>query len=168
VTLGKDGKPSQANHGNIPPTLDPGKGGVTLVRATQTTVLSLAALRRLHFPLSGSRPDAKVDDAARTVLAALALCAAALSRNEGFDLRSRCLLTPTGPVVWEWLDADGGAHPVGLPVDAAIALLADAVKAAAKLGLPWHTEPFVLQPSPQLVELVRKNRSLMAQKTAEA
>ena len=63
VLEGKDGKPSEINHGNIAPSLsDTGKdplgdgserqylaGGVTIAYAEQTTVLSLPALRRLRF-----------------------------------------------------------------------------------------------------------------------
>src|ERR1035437_5741390 len=94
-------KPSKINHGNIPPSFrhkdkNTGKqvlnhGGVTLAYATQYTVLSLAALRRLKFPLAGvTKPE--VDNAARTVLAALGLAAICLLDEDGYDLRSRCLL----------------------------------------------------------------------------
>jgi len=68
IKLGKDGKPSEANHGNVTPSIT--DGGVTLASAVQTTVISLPALRRLRFPLNGKHTPA-VDDAARTVLAAL-------------------------------------------------------------------------------------------------
>jgi CRISPR-associated protein Csb1 len=81
-------KPSQINHGNVTPSLTHedkntkkrvlNRGGVTLAYAMQHTVLSLAALRRLRFPLNGvPKPDA--DQAARTVLAALGLTAIKLS-----------------------------------------------------------------------------------------
>ena len=46
--LGKDGKPSEANHGNVTPSIT--EGGFTISKARQTTTLSLAALRRLRFP----------------------------------------------------------------------------------------------------------------------
>ena len=78
VKLGKDGRPSEANHGNIAPSIE--DGGVTISKAVQTTVLSLPALRRLSFPVNGSNADlakqAELDDAARNALAAMALCAA--------------------------------------------------------------------------------------------
>ena len=48
MKLGKDGRPSEANHGNVTPTI--ADGGLTMARALQTTVLSLPALRRA--PLS--------------------------------------------------------------------------------------------------------------------
>src|SRR5208282_2180180 len=43
VKLGKDGKPSEANHGNVTPSIS--EGGFTIDYAEQTTVLSLPALR---------------------------------------------------------------------------------------------------------------------------
>ncbi len=58
-------KPSEVNHGNITPSLRHedkntrkqvlNHGGVTLAYAVQQTVLSLAALRRLRFPVDGVR-----------------------------------------------------------------------------------------------------------------
>ena len=52
---GTPGNPSKANHGNVTPTI--ADGGFTISKAVQTTVLSLPALRRLRFPLSGTDPD---------------------------------------------------------------------------------------------------------------
>ncbi|MBX3441384.1 MAG: type I-U CRISPR-associated protein Cas7 [Planctomyces sp.] len=138
-------------------------GGVTVASAEQMVVLSLPALRRLQFPLDGGQSDLKVNQAGRTVLAALGLCAAALTAERGFDLRSRCLLWPSEALKWELLGKPGtAAEGVGLDADAAIQLLNEAVETAAKLGLTWRTEPLKLQPSPQLVALVRKSQELSA------
>ena len=49
---GKKGSPSAINHGNIPPSIETDSGGVTISEAVQTTVLSLAGLRRLRFQQS--------------------------------------------------------------------------------------------------------------------
>jgi len=68
--------PSEINHGNIPP--DVTDGGVTIAHGEHTAVLSLPQLRRLRFPVDG-KFDPKRDDAARTVLAALALVGLTLS-----------------------------------------------------------------------------------------
>ena len=63
----KTGRPSEANHSNIPPTIT--EGGFTISKARQTTTLSLAVLRRLRFPLSGAADsDRAADLAARTAL----------------------------------------------------------------------------------------------------
>ena len=72
MKLGKDGKPSEANHGNVTPSTS--DGGFTIDYAEQTTVLSLPALRRLRFPAkSGDKSTPDGDVAARTYLAALGL-----------------------------------------------------------------------------------------------
>lgn len=142
-------------------------GGVTLDKALQTTVLSLPALRRLRFPLNkpevGKSSDPKVDDTARTALAALALCAATLTREQGCDLRSRCLLVPTSGYEWELLGPPSEQPKrFTLTSDGATALLRDAVKAAKDAGLPWMEEELVLTPSPELVALVKKSQDLAA------
>lgn len=153
--------PSEVNHGNIPPDIS--TGGVTISKAEQTTVLSLPALRRLRFPIDGKKPDPKVDDAGRTVLAALALCGATLAAERGLDLRSRCLLWPSESLRWELIDRPG-SDPTTFEVDAdnAIEVLNEAIGKAKKLGLTWLDEPLILTPSTKLVTLVRKSQELAA------
>lgn len=165
VPLGKTGRPSEANHGNVTPSI--ADGGVTISKAVQTTVLSLPALRRLRFPIDGQH-DTNRDNAARTALAALGLCAATLARLDG-DLRSRCQLFPTSPLEWELLDQPGEEpQRFTLPVDDAIAIYNEAVQAAKAAGLPWQQEEIVLHPSPELVALVRKSQELAAAATGGA
>jgi len=152
--------PSEINHGNIPP--DIAAGGVTIRQALQTTVISLAGLRRLRFPVDGNQSIER-DDAARTVLAALGLCAATLAAESGFDLRSRCLLWPEQEMTWEVLDRPGQApNTFTLDSDSAIGLLNAAIKAATKSGLPWRTEPIVLQPAPNFAKLLQRSQELAA------
>ncbi len=159
------GTPSVINHGNILPTVDPLAGGVTIDYAEQTTVLSLAALRRLRFPrtpsgeaLTGERRR-EAESAARAALAALGLAAITYSRDMGYDLRSRCALRPLQGLVLELVTADG-AEPAVFSLDRAGArqLLAEAARRAADAGLPWRTEPIDLQPMPKLVALIRESR----------
>jgi len=164
--LGKDGKPSEANHGNVTPSL--ADGGFTISKAVQTTVISLAALRRLRFPLDGAAAsDSAVDVAARTALAALGLAAATLAQADG-DLRSRCQLFPQHPPRWEVLDRPG-ERPAQFALDAsgAIELLNAAIAAAKAAGLPWEGE-IALTPAPELVELVRRSQELAATSGPEA
>jgi CRISPR-associated protein Csb1 len=164
---GKPGNPSKANHGNVTPSIE--RGSVTIRMARQTTVLSLPALRRLRFPLPGEKtPRPETDLAAHVALAALGLCAAALSKEQGCDLRSRCQLHPTQPFVWRLLDQPGDTtQPFLLPPEKAVTLLRDAVAQAKKAGLPWMETELVLTPSPQLAELVRRSQELAAS-SAEA
>ena len=147
-------RPSELGLSSVP--FDSENAGVTIEYAEQTTSLSLICLRRLRFPLDGAAPKQDVDVAARTVLAALGLAAATLAFEAGTDLRSRCLLWPDGPMVWELLDRPG-SEPGKFPLDgeAAVRLLGEAVAGAKAKGLPWPEEPIVLAPSEELVELVR-------------
>jgi CRISPR-associated protein Csb1 len=159
--------PAEINHGSVPFESD--NGGVTVEYAEQTTTLSLIQLRRLRFPLrQEGKASEEVNVAARAVLAALGLCSAAMAFGAGMDLRSRCLLFPEGPMAWELLAVPGQA-PVGYALDreAAVKLLKDAIAAAKKAGLPWETEPVVLTPSKQLVELVRKSQELAVSEAGE-
>lgn len=167
VKLGKDGKPSEANHGNVTPSL--ADGGYTVSKVRQTTVLSLTALRRLRFPLDGAADTSpEADQAARVVLAAIGLAAATLSREEGADLRSRCQLFPTEAFTWELLDTPGQApKQFTLNSQAAANLLNAAVQAAQAAGLPWEGD-ITLTPHPDLVRLVRKSQELEAYKAAGA
>ncbi len=146
-------QPSRVNHSSVP--FDSRNSGVTIEYAEQVTTLSLVCLRRLRFPLNGAgRPE--VDAAARTALAALGLCAATLAFESGVDLRSRCLLWPDGAMQWELLDRPGTAPATySLSGDAAVKLLDGAIEAAREAKLPWTEEPIVLEPSQELVKLVR-------------
>jgi len=154
--------PSEINHGNIRPDVDDKTGGVTLDYAEQTAVLSLAALRRLHFPVNGDRSEER-DIAGRTVLATIALASAALAYETGFDLRSRCLLWPERVSEWELL-ATPGEVPQKFRLAAAEALegVEEAVAAAEALGLVWRSEPLVLTPSTSLVTLLRRSQEIAA------
>lgn len=163
----EEGKPSKLNHGNIKPSLmdsatnQPLPGGFTISHARQTTVLSLAALRRLRFPdESSSDTKSEVNVAARTVLAALGILGATLAREQGTDLRSRCQLFPTQAFVWELLDAPGEA-PQTFTVngDDAVALFDAAVQEAVRVGLPW-SDHIKLTPSEELIQLVARSQDL--------
>jgi CRISPR-associated protein Csb1 len=166
--------PSKINHSSVPfpeqrerKTEENYYDGVTIEYAEQTTTLSLICLRRLRFPLNG-KTDPEVDAAAQTVLAALALTAATLAFEAGTDLRSRCLLWPDGPMVWELLDRPGEEpRRFSLAGDAAVGLLRGAVEAARQTGLEWPEEPLVLKPSEELVKLVRLSQLENARKQAE-
>ena|SRR5271157_3214622 len=76
--------------------------------------------------------------------------------ESGMGLRSRCLLWPEGPMHWELL-AKPGEAPQSFALDAAAAkrLLAEAVTAAEQAGLSWRKEPLALDPSKELLKLVR-------------
>lgn len=170
---GKGGTPSAINHGNIAPSIEERAGGVTFDRAVQTTVLSLPALRKLRFqtdtsgaPLGDRRATAEM--AARTSLAALGLAAIVFGRDNGYSLRSRADLVPSGPLVLELVPRDGGdAIPYSLSRSEAAALLASASAEAAKHGMGWDNTPVRLVPAPKLAHLIRQSRAKAASASAE-
>ena len=168
VKVGGDGKPSEANHGNVTPSIS--KGGYTIDYAEQTTVLSLPALRRLRFPAkSGDKSSPEGDNAARTFLAALGLLGATLALDTGYDLRSRCILRAKEAVIWSLLGKPGEADtPFTLDKAGAIKMYADALAAVQKAKLPIHLEEILLTPSAGLVTLVKKSMEISAADTGEA
>ena len=153
-------RPSVLNHGNI--VFNSPNGGIRCRYVEQTTVVSLGALRKLRFP-SGGKNDATRDDAARTVLAAIGLCAGVLASERGASLRSRCSLHPLAPRVWEVLDGPGAPTKTYV-VDgsAAISLCNDAVSAAKAAKVEWMDDKVMLKPTPELIALIRKSQEVMA------
>lgn len=159
VKFGKEGKPSEVNHGNVTPSIDSVSGGVTIDEAKHTVVLSLASLRRLGFTTGAEE--------ARTVLAALGLLAIFAAESRGHDLRSRCLLVPKkgSALKLEAIHRDGNTNPVALDLDGAIALYNEAVSKLPEgvmFTKPAGEALAELNPSPKLADLVRKSRELAA------
>lgn len=152
-------KPSEINHGNIPPSIDPVAGGVTISTAVQTTVISLAAIRKLRF---GDRDIAR-DNAAYTVIAALGLAAIAYQYDKDFDLRSRCLLVPTELPKLELLARDGSApEEFSISPKGAREILKQASDEVNTAGFGWETSETKLEltPAPKLVELISRSRRM--------
>lgn len=155
------GRPSEINHGNITPSIDADAGGVTISKAVQTTVISLAALRRLRF----ARHDRRAQIAARTAIAALGVASIAYQHEMDYDLRSRCLLIPEHPPRVELLGRNGlPAEAVEADRLAAKALLDQAAEHAAKEGIGWVTEEIRLVPAPKLIDLIKRSREVSATK----
>lgn len=172
--VGSAGRPSQVNHGNVTPSIDGEAGGITADRIEALTVISFPALRRLRFPvdghgelLDGDRRSA-AEVAARTTLAALGLTATVLAVGEGFDLRSRCVLAPTGPLGFELLDRSGAVLEFDLDEAEAFSLLGQAVSAARPEGLEWETDELMLEPTDRLVDLIARSHELAARGDSES
>jgi CRISPR-associated protein Csb1 len=163
----EDGELSQRGHFHTAETSirkgDIRPGGVTIEYAEQTTVLSLAALRRLRFPLKAgevSKPEA--DIAARTVLAALALAAVAHQMDPpDYFLRSNCQLVLDSEPVFELVVTTSNRQPFTLTAEAADQLFTKAVAEMKKHRLPWREEKVVLTPKKALVDLVKRSRELV-------
>lgn len=171
---GQAGRPSQVNHGNITPSIDRRAGGVTADRILATTVVSFAGLRRLGFPLDaggavfpdGRRSEAEI--AAHGALAALGIAAIVLAFDQGFDLRSRCVLVPTRDLEFELIGRSGARRSVQISRAQALDLLRVAAEAATDAGIGWSNEEVSLQPAPRLVELIGRSRQLAAVTTSES
>lgn len=149
-------KPSEVNHGNVAPSVSD-MGGFTIRHAEQVTVLSFPALRRLRFPKADGARDAARDIAGRVAIAALGLHAVALLEQEGYDLRSRCLLVPvTREATWIGPTL-GVTESIRLDPTVTAEVFRKAVDAAKAAGLPWRPGRIELQPSPNLVELVKRS-----------
>jgi CRISPR-associated protein Csb1 len=134
---------------------------VSVSHVKQTTILSLSALRRLHFPLLGAKAKPETDLSAQTLLAALALCAVTYARRDGNDLRSRCVLIPTAPALFELLGSDATqASSFSLTPDTATDLFNRATSKLEVSELGWNTQAIKLVASPQLIALDRKSRAL--------
>jgi CRISPR-associated protein Csb1 len=144
-------RPSEINHGNIPPTITEGLG-ITCEAIEQTFSVGFAALRTLRF---GSAEKSKV---ARGLLAALACLANCAQMRSGYALRSRCDLVVDKATEMQIIAADGSTTAWSPTLDELIALYHEAVKAVRAANFVFDGIPTVLQPQPKFVELVRRSR----------
>ena len=111
---GTPGLPSKINHGNVAPSIDALAGGVTVSEAVQTTVISLAALRRLRF----AGRDRATETAARTAIAGAWCCGDCLPARDGLRPPFSLSVDPTAfpadrACRQGWLDSRGGGHRSG-------------------------------------------------------
>ena len=155
-------RPSEINHGNIAPSVS--ELGVTCDYAEQTSVITLAGLRRLSF---SGRSDAAKDEAGRAYLAALGLLALTEGDRNGYALRSRCDLVCDGAAPIELVGFDGSTQAIALSTEDARKLYADALNAARDAGFKLAAEPIALTPSAKLAELVRRSQEKAMDDEAE-
>jgi len=153
--------PSVIGHGNVAPSVE-SAGGVSIERAIQTVVISIARLRQLSFPDEQGNTTPERDAAARMVLLTLALYAVAAQVEEGYQLRSRCLLIPESQPVWELVGpTTANRMRFELDVPTAQQLVEEALLKAESYGLVWEDEPITLQPSEDFRKLVELNAALI-------
>ena len=153
----KPGKPSDVVHGNIPPLI--AEQGITMEYARQTTTITLAGLRHLHFPDSENNEKKERNSAAWMVLTSIALCAITQQDKYGYSLRSRCDLCPEkNSSGFEIIHNDGDVKETEITFDDAKNMLKNSVKIAKENGLEWETEPVQLVPQEKLVDMVVKSR----------
>lgn len=146
-------RPSEINHGNIAPSIQP--LGITCDYLEHTVVLSFAALRRLRFG-----PDAKKNEAGRALLAALGMLAVTEQDLQGYALRSRCDLVCEGKAPLEIVHADGRTDKVSLDALEAQDLYREAFDAAKSAGFALTDTPVELVPEDKLVSIVKQSQEL--------
>lgn len=148
----KEVKPSEINHGNITPSVQP--LGITCDYLEHSFVLSFAALRRLRFG-GGAR-----DAAGRALVAALGLVALTEQDARGYALRSRCDLVCDGKAALEFVRPDGSTEAVEIDRPQARALYQAAYDAALDAGFSLSPEPLRLTPQEKLVAIVKESQRL--------
>lgn len=146
----KSVRPSEINHGNIAPSVQP--LGITCAYLEHMFVLSCAALRRLRF---GS-PEKDV--AGRALLAALGLMAMAKQDAQGYALRSRCDLVCEGKAPLELVHADGTTVEITVDALQAHELYRESFDAAKRAGLQLQEAPIELKPQDKLVNIVKQSQ----------
>ena len=144
-------RPSEINHGNIAPSVQP--LGITCDYAEHVAVISFAALRRLAFG-GGER-----DGAGRALLAALGLVALSEQDARGYALRSRCDLVCDRRAPLKLVHADGVVNRLEIDLPVARQLYAEAFEEARAVGFALSAEPIRLTPQDKLVEIVRKSQA---------
>jgi CRISPR-associated protein Csb1 len=148
----KQVRPSEINHGNIAPTVQP--LGITCDYVEHIAVLSFAGLRRLGFG-GGER-----DRAGRALLAAIGLFAVTEQDARGYALRSRCDLVCEGRAPFELIHSDGGVDRTEVDRETARTTYLASLEAARKVGFKLAAEPIRLTPQEKLVEIVRRSQTL--------
>jgi len=143
-------RPSEINHGNIPPLVEP--LGVTCAYAEHRVVITLAGLRRLHFG-GGNR-----DIIGRTLIVALGLLSVFEQDSRGYALRSRCDLVCDGFAPLELVHADGSTEPIELDAAKARDFYETAYESAVSAG--FNFESLTLTPQPKLIKIVQDSRKL--------
>ena len=88
------------------------------------------------------------------------LAAVVLAADDGYDLRSRCVLVADGEPRFELIGrSTSELTEFALSADEALVLVAAATEAAAAQGLIWG-EDLALKPTDRLVELIVRSRSI--------
>lgn len=143
-------RPSEINHSNIAPTVQP--LGVTCDYVEHRVTITLAGIRRLRF--GGGQRDA----AGRALVASLGLLAMVEQDARGYALRSRCDLVCESVPSLELVRWDGSTTAVELTRASARTLYRDAYREAEEAGFGFRS--ITLKPQEKLIEIVRRSRDL--------
>lgn len=150
-------KPAETGLGNTPSTTD---RGALISGARHDLVISATAIRRLRFPDSTTGElDPDRDRAGQDAVLAFGIYAISLLLDAGYDLRSGCQLVPTEEPELEMIGRTL-KQIERTDLSNARAWFDEAKTKAARFGLCWRTEPFVLTPTADLAAVIAKSRAL--------
>jgi CRISPR-associated protein Csb1 len=150
--FGKEGKPSEAKHGNIAPDLR--EQGITAESYTLRWALPLAAVRRLRFG------DAERDKAGQAYIVALGLAGRMLDHNAGYSLRSRCDFVTHGPLTLDIINREGEVASPPVTQKEVLAILGEAEEGMRRAGLAIH-QRVEAKPGKRLVAAIAINSQLI-------
>lgn len=170
VRFGKKTKDlAELNFSNIPPSIID-HGGVTITYAMQRWVLSLPALRVLRFPeKKGQMASEERNNAARTVLALLALCGLSRLWDKGLWFRSGCTLELAAEPQIEIIYGRGRqAERLSFATSDVDKAYLQAITEADKHGLTMRAGPIDLEPGQNLSEAYRRSRAGEPAEAAES
>lgn len=154
----RKGHPSEAGYGNVTPSVQDSHGGITMRYALHIATLSLPALRECRFPSQDGGQTAARNVAGRLMLGALALRMLALQIENGYDLRSGCLLVPEEEPQVELVGRLGQTVAAWPIVDAPTReLLEAAIDTGREEGLDWSGQSLSLVASADQLELLRRS-----------
>lgn len=149
--------PAELGYGNIPPSYAP-HGGITMDHAIQIATISLPALRECGFPSEDGKRDSARDVAARVMLAVLALRMLAVQVEQGYDLRSGCLLVPEEEPTVELVGRLGKEVSSWPLIEARTDdLLERAIASGLEQGLSWEGQRIELLASDVQLALLRQS-----------
>jgi CRISPR-associated protein Csb1 len=152
----KKKNPSDFGLGNVPAF---GERGASIRYAEQTSLVSLAAVRRLRFEGADGTPDAERDRAGQAVVVALGLYGLLAQMESGYFLRSGCDLLPVADPMLEIIGRSlAEAEPCAISAEAAKVSLMEALAMAEEHGLAWRKEVLLLTADDRLRRLVELSR----------
>lgn len=153
----KDGRPAVLGYGNVTPTVNHDHGGITMRRAEQHTIVSLAALRATRPARMGADGrDPELELATRLALATLAVTMLEAQVDLGWELRSGCHLVPVAEPTLELVGRLGdtvASWPL-LELNGPD-LLRETSTALGARGLDWSAPPLELTASDEQLQLLR-------------
>ncbi len=162
------GDPSEFLLGHIPfPKKDDPhiRGGFTISSATQTIVLNLIEIRTRTFKtdkkgkIFSGKDRLIAEKAAHVYLTVLGLVSIVFARQRGYNLRSRCLLLPTAPMILNVRGPEGDTLlSFNLTPEEALELHQMALDDVKKANLPWNEDGLSLKPTPAILEMIRRSQ----------